>query len=108
MSKLGKNGCIASWLKWQNGKNTQRGGQKGPANEEQVTIDFAFASVCSIQKIEKGLGKREWFMLNTQNKNTRFCLNQNLKKIKWTENFISCVPYRLKIRIFWKYYSIVL
>lgn len=32
----------------------QRGGQKGPAKEEQVTIDFAFATVCSIQKIEKG------------------------------------------------------
>ncbi len=32
----------------------QRGGHKGPAKEEQVTIDFAFATVCSIQPIEKG------------------------------------------------------
>ena len=32
----------------------QRGGQKGPAKEEQVTIDFAFATVCSIKPIKKG------------------------------------------------------
>ncbi|MFZ1801141.1 MAG: N-acetylneuraminate synthase family protein [Chitinophagaceae bacterium] len=32
----------------------QRGGHKGPAAEEQVTIDFAFATVCSIQAIKKG------------------------------------------------------
>lgn len=32
----------------------QRGGEKGPANEEQVTIDFAFATVCSIKPIKKG------------------------------------------------------
>lgn len=32
----------------------QRGGQKGPAKEEQVTIDFAFATVCTIQPIAKG------------------------------------------------------
>lgn len=32
----------------------QRGGVKGPAEEEQVTIDFAFASVCSIKQIAKG------------------------------------------------------
>lgn len=32
----------------------QRGGHKGPAAEEQVTIDFAFASICSIQPIQKG------------------------------------------------------
>ncbi|MFH6769639.1 N-acetylneuraminate synthase family protein [Gaetbulibacter aquiaggeris] len=31
-----------------------RGGTKEPAKEEQVTIDFAFASVCSISKIKKG------------------------------------------------------
>ncbi|MEC4004404.1 N-acetylneuraminate synthase family protein [Flavobacterium sp. SUN052] len=31
-----------------------RGGIKEPAKEEQVTIDFAFATVCSIQAIEKG------------------------------------------------------
>lgn len=32
----------------------QRGGSKGPASEEQVTIDFAFATVCSIKPIAKG------------------------------------------------------
>jgi N-acetylneuraminate synthase len=32
----------------------QSGGSKGPADEEQVTIDFAFATVCSIQDIKKG------------------------------------------------------
>ncbi len=32
----------------------QRGGHKEPAKEEQVTIDFAFATVCSIQPIKKG------------------------------------------------------
>ncbi|OCB76547.1 N-acetylneuraminate synthase family protein [Flavobacterium crassostreae] len=31
-----------------------RGGTKQPAPEEQVTIDFAFATVCSIQAIKKG------------------------------------------------------
>jgi N-acetylneuraminate synthase len=31
-----------------------RGGQKEPAKEEQVTIDFAFATVCSIASIKKG------------------------------------------------------
>lgn len=31
-----------------------RGGKKGPAPEEQVTIDFAFATVCTIQPIKKG------------------------------------------------------
>ena len=31
-----------------------RGGQKVPAKEEQVTIDFAFATVCSIASIKKG------------------------------------------------------
>ena len=31
-----------------------RGGKKEPAKEEQVTIDFAFATVCSIKPIEKG------------------------------------------------------
>ena len=31
-----------------------RGGLKEPAVEEQVTIDFAFATVCSIQNIKKG------------------------------------------------------
>jgi sialic acid synthase SpsE len=32
----------------------QRGGEKGPAKEEQVTIDFAFATICSIKAIQKG------------------------------------------------------
>mgnify|MGYP002381981824 CR=1 FL=1 len=32
----------------------QRGGSKGPAAEEQVTIDFAFASICTIQPVAKG------------------------------------------------------
>lgn len=31
-----------------------RGGTKKPAEEEQVTIDFAFATVCSIAPIKKG------------------------------------------------------
>jgi sialic acid synthase SpsE len=31
-----------------------RGGSKEPADEEQVTIDFAFATVCSIANIKKG------------------------------------------------------
>ncbi|WP_299781928.1 N-acetylneuraminate synthase family protein [uncultured Formosa sp.] len=31
-----------------------RGGTKGPAKEEQVTIDFAFATVCTIAPIKKG------------------------------------------------------
>jgi len=31
-----------------------RGGKKEPAKEEQVTIDFAFATVCSISSIAKG------------------------------------------------------
>lgn len=31
-----------------------RGGSKEPAKEEQVTIDFAFATVCSIRPIKRG------------------------------------------------------
>ena len=31
-----------------------RGGTKQPAQEEQVTIDFAFATVCAIAPIKKG------------------------------------------------------
>ena len=31
-----------------------RGGTKEPAREEQVTIDFAFATACSIARIKKG------------------------------------------------------
>ena len=36
-------------LMWQ-----MRGGKKEPSKEEQVTIDFAFATVCSIAPIQKG------------------------------------------------------
>lgn len=32
----------------------QRGGSKEAAKEEQVTIDFAFASICTIQPVKKG------------------------------------------------------
>ncbi len=32
----------------------QRGGTKGPAHEEQVTIDFAFATICTIKPVQKG------------------------------------------------------
>ncbi len=32
----------------------QRGGHKGPAAEEQVTIDFAFATICTIKPIKAG------------------------------------------------------
>ena len=31
-----------------------RGGKKKAATEEKVTIDFAFATVCSIEEIKKG------------------------------------------------------
>ncbi len=31
-----------------------RGGEKGPAKEEQVTIDFAFATICTIKPILQG------------------------------------------------------
>jgi N-acetylneuraminate synthase len=31
-----------------------RGGVKAPADEEQVTIDFAFATVCTVAEIKKG------------------------------------------------------
>jgi N-acetylneuraminate synthase len=40
---------ISSNEMWQ-----MRGGTKEPSKEEQVTIDFAFATVCSIQRIKKG------------------------------------------------------
>lgn len=33
---------------------SMRGGTKAPAKEEQVTIDFAFATVCTIEEIKKG------------------------------------------------------
>lgn len=32
----------------------QRGGHKGPAKEEQVTIDFAFATICTTKAVKKG------------------------------------------------------
>lgn len=32
----------------------QRGGEKGPSAEEQVTIDFAFATVCTIKPVAEG------------------------------------------------------
>lgn len=32
----------------------QRGGRKGPAEEEKVTIDFAFATICTIKPIQAG------------------------------------------------------
>ena len=32
----------------------QRGGRKGPAEEEKVTIDFAFATICTIKPIQEG------------------------------------------------------
>ncbi|MBE0391134.1 N-acetylneuraminate synthase family protein [Flavobacterium sp. PL002] len=40
---------VASNEIWQ-----MRGGSKEPAKEEQVTIDFAFATVCTIKPIRKG------------------------------------------------------
>jgi len=40
---------LGSELIWQ-----MRGGTKEPAEEEKVTIDFAFATVCSITDIKKG------------------------------------------------------
>ena len=39
-------GCNEMWQ--------MRGGIKEPAQEEQVTIDFAFATVCAIKSIKKG------------------------------------------------------
>ena len=32
----------------------QRGGNKAPVAEEQVTIDFAFATICTIKPIKAG------------------------------------------------------
>jgi N-acetylneuraminate synthase len=32
----------------------QRGGTKGPAEEEKVTIDFAFATICTIKPVKAG------------------------------------------------------
>ncbi|AWG25390.1 N-acetylneuraminate synthase family protein [Flavobacterium kingsejongi] len=47
--KACKDLIIASEEIWQ-----MRGGIKAPALEEQVTIDFAFATVCTISSIKKG------------------------------------------------------
>ena len=47
--KATKELIVASNEIWQ-----MRGGIKAPAKEEQVTIDFAFATVCSINSIKKG------------------------------------------------------
>ncbi|MFY0631065.1 MAG: N-acetylneuraminate synthase family protein [Flavobacteriaceae bacterium] len=50
---MDENGCKelieGSRLMW-----TMRGGKKEPAKEEQVTIDFAFATVVTIKPIKKG------------------------------------------------------
>jgi len=47
--KVCKELIVSSNEVWQ-----MRGGTKQPAKEEQVTIDFAFATVCSIASIKKG------------------------------------------------------
>jgi sialic acid synthase SpsE len=47
--KICKDLIKGSRLMWQ-----MRGGTKEPTKEEQVTIDFAFATVCSIKEIQKG------------------------------------------------------
>ncbi|MCL7764210.1 N-acetylneuraminate synthase family protein [Polaribacter sp. Z014] len=44
-----KNLITGSQLMWK-----MRGGIKEPAKEEQVTIDFAFATICTIKSIKKG------------------------------------------------------
>lgn len=44
-----RNLVVASQEVW-----SMRGGTKEPVKEEQVTIDFAFATVCSIDEIKKG------------------------------------------------------
>ena len=44
----------AELIKSSNEMWNMRGGTKKPALEEQVTIDFAFATVCTIQPIQKG------------------------------------------------------
>jgi N-acetylneuraminate synthase len=46
--------ACGSLIKGSNEIWQMRGGKKEPTKEEQVTIDFAFASVCSIKEIEKG------------------------------------------------------
>lgn len=46
--------ACAELIKFSNEMWQMRGGSKEPAPEEQVTIDFAFATVCSIAPIRKG------------------------------------------------------
>lgn len=50
---MDENEC-ADLIKGANIIRQQRGGKKAPLKEEQVTIDFAFASVCTIKPIAKG------------------------------------------------------
>lgn len=50
---MDENTC-AALIKSSNEIWQMRGGLKEPAPEEQVTINFAFATVCSIAKIKKG------------------------------------------------------
>jgi N-acetylneuraminate synthase len=50
---MDENAC-AELIKSSNEMWQMRGGTKKPALEEQVTIDFAFATVCTIQPIKKG------------------------------------------------------
>ncbi len=50
---MDENAC-AALIQSSNEMWQMRGGIKAPAQEEQVTIDFAFATVCSIAPIQKG------------------------------------------------------
>ncbi|MGO4819477.1 N-acetylneuraminate synthase family protein [Flavobacterium sp. W22_SRS_FP1] len=50
---MDEQGC-AELIKSSNEMWQMRGGTKKPALEEQVTIDFAFATVCTIASIQKG------------------------------------------------------
>ena len=50
---MDENAC-AALIQSSNEMWQMRGGVKAPALEEQVTIDFAFATVCSIAPIQKG------------------------------------------------------
>lgn len=50
---MDENACTAL-IQSSNEMWQMRGGVKAPALEEQVTIDFAFATVCSIAPIQKG------------------------------------------------------
>ncbi len=46
--------AMAELIKGANALQKARGGKKGPVEEEQPTIDFAFATVVSIKEIKKG------------------------------------------------------